>query len=170
MNDLEHAKTLCSARRRNGEPCRNAPMLGSAVCRMHGGAAPQVRRRAQQRLLEASDKAAYRLVQMMQDKSIPPAVQLAAARDLLDRANIVGTQQINVEVGLTKWERHMQEVIIEYTTDDEPDANDAEVVEDDQAETARDEQIRAEEAARLKRKRQGYSGAPLKPLTSRRPR
>jgi hypothetical protein len=42
-----------------------------------------VRRRAQQRFLEASDKAAYRLVQMMQDKTVPPAVQLAAARDLL---------------------------------------------------------------------------------------
>lgn len=44
-SDLMHADTRCTARRRNGEPCRNWAMLGTNVCRMHGGAAPQVRRR-----------------------------------------------------------------------------------------------------------------------------
>lgn len=58
-------------------------MSEPSLSQRDGGAAPQVRRRAQQRFLEASDKAAYRLVQMMQDKTVPPAVQLAAARDLL---------------------------------------------------------------------------------------
>jgi len=104
----------CTAHKRNGERCKRARNLGASVCNSHGGRAPQVRRKAQQRILEASDKAAARLVAMMQDASIPAAVQLAAARDLLDRANVVGTQQINVEVGLADWERHMAEVVVDY--------------------------------------------------------
>lgn len=39
-------------------------MSEPSLSQRDGGAAPQVRRRAQQRFLEASDKAAYRLVQM----------------------------------------------------------------------------------------------------------
>jgi hypothetical protein len=156
--DLTQEKTLCKARRRNGEPCKNPPMNGSSVCRMHGGAAPQVRRRAQQRILEASDKAAYRLVQMMQDKTIPPAVQLAAARDLLDRANVVGTQQVNVEVGVASWEKHMSEVIVDYVlTEKDGDIEDAVMVEDwdEAAEAVHDEQLRQLEATRAIRKRRG---------------
>lgn len=115
----------CTAHKRNGERCKRARNLGASVCNSHGGRAPQVRRKAQQRILEASDKAAARLVAMMQDASIPAAVQLAAARDLLDRANVVGTQQINVEVGLADWERHMAEVVVDYTI-----GNREEVIED----------------------------------------
>jgi hypothetical protein len=47
----------CSARRKNGEPCRGWAINGGRVCRMHGGAAPQVRAKAGERLLMA---AAYR--------------------------------------------------------------------------------------------------------------
>jgi hypothetical protein len=36
----------CRAKRSNGEPCRGAAIRGADVCRMHGGAAPQVRRAA----------------------------------------------------------------------------------------------------------------------------
>lgn len=157
--DLMHEKTLCTARRKNGTPCRNAPMLGSTVCRMHGGAAPQVRRRAQQRILEASDKAAYRLVQMMQDENIPAAVRLAAARDLLDRANVTGAQQVAVSVEMPAWEKHMADVIVDYTVGkpevrDAADIIDAEVVEEPD-ETGRDEELRELENTRLRRKRRG---------------
>jgi hypothetical protein len=171
--DLTQEKTLCKARRRNGEPCKNPPMNGSTVCRMHGGAAPQVRRRAQQRILEASDKAAYRLVQMMQDKTVPPAVQLAAARDLLDRANVVGTQQVNVEVGIASWEQHMSEVIVNYVlTDDDENTEDAVLVDDsdEAAEAHHDEQLRELEATRAKRKRRGQPlSLPSEEVSSRQP-
>ncbi|MFF7690572.1 HGGxSTG domain-containing protein [Streptomyces syringium] len=43
----------CGARRRDGQPCRNAPMLGGERCRMHGGAAAQVRAAAGRRLAAA---------------------------------------------------------------------------------------------------------------------
>ena len=44
----------CSARRTNGEPCRNFAMNHSTICHAHGGRAAQVRRRADQRALQAA--------------------------------------------------------------------------------------------------------------------
>lgn len=40
----------CSAHRKSGQPCRNWAIRGGFVCRMHGGAAPQVRAKAKMRL------------------------------------------------------------------------------------------------------------------------
>ena len=39
-----------------GERCKNAAILGSNVCRVHGGSAPQVQKKAQDRLDEMADK------------------------------------------------------------------------------------------------------------------
>lgn len=47
----------CSARRTNGEPCKNRPMRGQAVCRKHGGAAPQSRAAAARRQVETEARA-----------------------------------------------------------------------------------------------------------------
>ncbi len=49
---LDHMR-LCGARRRDGGLCRQPPIRGAATCRLHGGSAPQVRRRAAERVLEA---------------------------------------------------------------------------------------------------------------------
>lgn len=43
----------CRARRKDGQPCRCWAIRGGYVCRVHGGAAPQVRRKAAERLLSA---------------------------------------------------------------------------------------------------------------------
>lgn len=159
-SDLMHADTRCTARRRNGEPCRNWAMLGTNVCRMHGGAAPQVRRRAQQRILEASDKAAARLVELMQDTKVPYAVQLAAARDLLDRAQLAGRQEIEMGVTVSLLERNIDAALV-YDLDDDavtelednrPDYTD----EDAAADAAMEER----EAARARRKRLTGNPAP----------
>ncbi|WP_157373082.1 hypothetical protein [Agromyces sp. Root81] len=111
------------------------------------------------RILEASDRAAARLVQIMQDKKVPYNVQLAAARDLLDRANIVGTQQVAIEVGVKPaWELALEATgMIEYITVEDPDPADivdAEVVEDD---PARDDAAIERDAARARLKRQGQA-------------
>jgi hypothetical protein len=164
--DLMHSQTLCSARRKNGSPCRNAPMAGTNVCRMHGGAAPQVRRRAQQRILEASDKAAFRLVEMMQDKSIPPAIQLAAARDLLDRAGIVGKQEFEVEVKLAKYEQVLIDILVDVEEEDDhftDNVIDAEIV-DDPSEAQRDRDTEQRSIERARRLRRGLT----EPATPRR--
>ncbi len=44
----------CTARRTNGEPCKNYAMLGTTVCHAHGGKAPQTRQAARRRLEEVA--------------------------------------------------------------------------------------------------------------------
>jgi len=39
----------CTAKTRSGERCKNPPITGAHVCRMHGGKAPQVQARAKAR-------------------------------------------------------------------------------------------------------------------------
>ncbi len=108
-------KPLCAARRTSGEPCGNWPSRGSNVCPAHGSRAPQVQRRAAQRLMEASDRAAMRLIRLMSDPKVPHNVQLAAARDILDRARLGGTHQ--VEVQLRRYEQLAESGAIEIRMD-----------------------------------------------------
>ena len=134
--DPIQARTLCKARRRNGEPCGNPPMLGSTVCRMHGGSAPQVKQAAQVRLMMAADPAAARLIEIANDKTMPPNVRLAANKEILDRANVVGTQQLNVEV--SAFEERTRKIVVrweDFADDEGNDTNilDAEVVDDEPA-------------------------------------
>lgn len=96
--DLMHSGTRCTARRKNGEPCTNWAMLGTNVCRMHGGAAPQVRRAAQVRNLMAADRLMAQLIQIAEDKTEPTPVRLAAIRDALDRAGLGARQAVEVEM------------------------------------------------------------------------
>lgn len=64
-------------------------MLGSAVCRMHGGAAPQVREAARQRLLELVAPALATLARGVKNrKGVPFPTEIAAAREILNRAGI----------------------------------------------------------------------------------
>jgi hypothetical protein len=62
------------------------------VCDQHGGAAPQVRRRAAERLMMTADRAAENLVRMMEDTEVPFGVRAKIAQDLLDRAGVIATQ------------------------------------------------------------------------------
>lgn len=45
-----HDPKLCQAHNRAGSQCRKPPVKGSTVCRLHGGAAPQTIRKADQRV------------------------------------------------------------------------------------------------------------------------
>ena len=57
----------CNATRPNGSRCKREAGDGAVVCDQHGGAAPQVRRRAAERLIMTADQAAQMLVKMMED-------------------------------------------------------------------------------------------------------
>lgn len=96
--DRMDSPTLCTAKKRNGGKCLNYAIRGAKVCRYHGGSAPQVRAAAQVRILMASDLAAKKLVDLMQSEKVDDRVKLAAAKDLLDRANLAGKQALEVTV------------------------------------------------------------------------
>ena len=84
----------CTAHRKNGDRCKKAAIKGGTVCGTHGGSAPQVRNKARQRIMEAADPAAARLVELI--ASDDERISLAAARDLLDRAGEKAKTEIDL--------------------------------------------------------------------------
>jgi hypothetical protein len=71
----------CTARNRRGERCRRAAIPGGTVCAMHGGKAPQVRHRANMRLIEGE---ARRLAALLD--AGPVEDPIAALLDLAGQA------------------------------------------------------------------------------------
>lgn len=130
--DRMDSKTVCTARRRNGEQCLNYAIKGATVCRMHGGSAPQVRAAAQTRILMASDLAARKLIEMIESPKVADQVKLTAVRDLLDRANLSAksTVEVTVEKGRS-FDDVVEASLIAVGEPDELDALDAVIVEDD---------------------------------------
>ena len=63
----------CTARNRDGDPCRNYAMHGSAVCHAHGGRAPQVRQAAEKRLAAQAAQAELARLSLTAAPDIDPA-------------------------------------------------------------------------------------------------
>lgn len=90
----------CLATTREGKPCSHPagfrtehPAFGR--CFLHGGASPGgIKHAAKERaawveqLVAQIDPSLVRLVALRDDPSVPHSVQLAAARDILDRAGV----------------------------------------------------------------------------------
>ena len=81
----------CNGTRPNGGRCKRDAEDGAVVCDQHGGGAPQVRRRAAERLIMTADQAAQMLVRIMEDTEVPFGVRAKIAQDLLDRAGLIAT-------------------------------------------------------------------------------
>lgn len=81
-NPMERVR--CKATNRQGKRCGKPPILGGTVCRMHGGAAPQVQLAAAERLKALELPAIVRLEELMQQREFP-SVAIAAVKDALDR-------------------------------------------------------------------------------------
>ena len=100
MNDHERSssgkKAICGKRTRAGKPCQKSPIKGGTVCRLHGGAAPQVKRAAKLRLLELVDPAIATLARIMAT-SENEALRLKAADSILDRGGLPKGAQVTVE-------------------------------------------------------------------------
>ena len=64
--------------------CRRPAIRGGTVCRFHGGGAPQVKRKAEERLAMLVDPAIDALTQIVKAKK-DSRTRLGAARDILDR-------------------------------------------------------------------------------------
>ena len=74
----------CVAKTRRGTPCKGQAISGGTVCRMHGGAAPQVQAKAHERLMALQPKA-IQVLDSLLNRDEFPTVQMAAVRDVLDR-------------------------------------------------------------------------------------
>lgn len=77
----------CTAKSKTtGNQCKNAPIKGGTVCRIHGGGAPQVKAVAARRILEALvGPALVELRRLVRDPTVNDTVKLGAVRDILDR-------------------------------------------------------------------------------------
>lgn len=96
MEPLNPMKVTCTATNRQGKRCGKSPIPGGRVCRMHGGAAPQVKAKAQERLMALQHPAIDRLTQLIAQQEFP-SVAIAAVRDVLDRTLGKPTEQQFVE-------------------------------------------------------------------------
>lgn len=99
---MEHTNPMerprCTATNRQGKRCGKPPIPGGTVCRMHGGAAPQVKAAAMERLMALQHPAIDRLEQLIGQKEFP-TVAYAASRDVLDRT--MGKPGESLKVSLT---------------------------------------------------------------------
>jgi hypothetical protein len=82
----------CNGTLQSGKQCRREAIEGSVVCEIHGGLAPQTRRRAAERLLLTADQAIQVIKSFISDPTVPAGVRLKAAQDIADRAGLAGVQ------------------------------------------------------------------------------
>jgi large conductance mechanosensitive channel len=90
-----------------------ATVAGATVCRKHGGASPQVKRKAQERLLEKVPKMLRMLNELASNEDVPPAVRLAAIPDWLDGAGV--DRKIEIELSSSSFEEMVMGVLSEVS-------------------------------------------------------
>jgi hypothetical protein len=86
---------------RTGEPCKNAALQGSTVCRFHGGAAKHVKAAARARLENAADRMARNLLGLAEEAD-SSAVRLGATNSALDRVGITKPTEVVLSPGSAK--------------------------------------------------------------------
>jgi hypothetical protein len=104
---LDHPRR-CVAHTHAGQPCRRYAARGGNVCRVHGGAAPQVVAKARERLSLAADIMARTLLGIAESAE-SEAVKLAAVKDALDRAGVPAKAEVAIE--LKPWEQLMCDIV-----------------------------------------------------------
>ena len=96
----------CTAKaKQSGARCRKDAIPGGAVCKFHGGGAPQVKKKARERLNDLVDPA-INVLQALLDphQTADERTKLAAAKDALDRAGLKAPEKVDHDGTLTiKW-------------------------------------------------------------------
>ena len=75
----------CTAHNRSGKCCRNRPIRGGNVCRLHGGGAPQVKKAAKARLDALVDPSIGVYDYALKQKKVNLPAALKAASEVLNR-------------------------------------------------------------------------------------
>lgn len=140
----------CTVIKKDGKRCGRWSLRGATVCYAHGGRLNNVKEHAdavvegaRMRIIGLADLAIDQLEDLVQNGTAEK-IRLDAARDLLDRANVKGAIDINVEVQQTesaadRMKARLQEAAkrLETKTVDESDLHleddtivDAEIVSD----------------------------------------
>ena len=86
----------CTAKSKStGDRCKNPPIPGGRVCRVHGGAAPQVKAAAATRVLEALvAPALIELRGLLQNPETPAGVRQRCIDSILDRTGYKPAERI----------------------------------------------------------------------------
>lgn len=81
----------CKAINRAGVQCGNRPMIGQAVCRMHGGSSPQAKAKTAERLAMARDLALETLIARVDDEGdmIDPKILLESIIKLTEKVELL---------------------------------------------------------------------------------
>ena len=108
---MEETRRCNAHSSRSGERCKKSAILGGSVCRTHGGSAPQVKRKALERIKELQTPAVEVLAQAIDAEEqqldrkgqvigLGPdhAVRLRAATAVLDRTGMGPHQGMDVNV------------------------------------------------------------------------
>lgn len=93
--------------RSTGERCKRAAIKGGTVCTSHGGKAPQVQKKARERLAELVDPFIGELRRIVLESDADDSVKLRGIVALLDRTGYGPGAKI--EVGVTKWDALLEE-------------------------------------------------------------
>lgn len=116
----------CVAHTSAGNPCQASPIKGGVVCWHHGGSAPQVQRKAAERLLYAADRLVAELLKIATSEQ-NPAVRLAAVRDALDRIGLGKNREVDLVI--KPWAQNLEGLVIDLPEPTYDDVVDGEVVE-----------------------------------------
>lgn len=97
-SDYAEPQRQCQAHKKTGERCKNAAILGSTVCRYHGGAAEHVKRAARARIENATDLVAKELI-VIALSGDSDATRVSAIKDLLDRGGLKAPSEVVLSPG-----------------------------------------------------------------------
>lgn len=98
-------RVTCTATKRNGKPCGLPPIKGGTVCHKHGGSAPQVRAKANERLRAMVLPALGELRKIIDSPDTTDADKLRAINMVLNRTGY--NERHAVDIGLrepTPWD------------------------------------------------------------------
>lgn len=137
--DPSRTQQCTATSRHSGSRCKKAAIKGGTVCRLHGGAAPQVQRSARERFNDAIDpmiNLLFRQLKAAEEGRLSHTEELSLMKFIADRTGFVPGKTVNVD-GPAKWEGVMEH-IIRLAPEEELLELEATVVDDEDEHAARE--------------------------------